>query len=76
MEKLSSEKAEIMSDIMKRIEDVMAIIDSFEISRPGLMVFTKLDEAILWSQVLVSKIALKKSHDSAPISESFSVDAA
>lgn len=57
---VNQERSDVMKDVMKRIEDVMAIVDRYEISRPGSMAFTKLEEAILWIQVLVSNVSLKE----------------
>lgn len=49
----------VMKDFMKSIDGLMQIVDSYEVSRPGSMVFTKLEEAILWMNVLVTNVPLK-----------------
>lgn len=50
----------VMTEVLKHVEEVMNFIDKYEISRPGTQAFIKLEEALLWLQVMVGNVALKK----------------
>ncbi len=54
-----NEATEVMNDIVQRIDGVMEIIRSFEESRPGSIAFTKLEEAIMWLNVMVHHVPQK-----------------
>jgi len=56
-------KAENLSKFVKGVEDSMHIIGLYEQSRPGSIAFTKLEEAILWAQVMIGQINLKKDEE-------------
>lgn len=49
-----------LTEILDHIQAAMNVIDLYEVSKPGSMAFTKLEEAIMWSQVLVHRIPLKQ----------------
>lgn len=53
-------KDALIQQMIGHIQNAMDIIDLFEPSRPGGLAFTKLEEAIMWMQVLINNIALKK----------------
>jgi hypothetical protein len=49
-----------LNEIVQNIENVFKIIDRYQNSRPGSIAFTKLEEAILWLQVMVHNIPVKE----------------
>ena len=53
-------KESVIGKVVHHITQVMDIIDLYEPSRPGQLAFTKLEEAIMWSQVMVNNIAQKQ----------------
>lgn len=53
------EFAERMKAFTVHVENAMKMVLEHEDSRPGSMVFTKLEEAMLWANVLLSQIPLK-----------------
>lgn len=55
----SSNPSEMLHQIVNKISEVMAIMDAFQDSRPGSIAFTKLEEAIMWLQVMTHNVALK-----------------
>jgi hypothetical protein len=50
---------ELLDTMLSRISEIMALMDTFEDSRPGSMAFTKLEEAMMWLQVMAHNIPLK-----------------
>jgi hypothetical protein len=52
----------LLLQMIAQIQSVIDTVDMFEASRPGSIAFTKLEEAILWIQVLIQAIPLKKEH--------------
>ncbi len=56
------EFAERMKTFTLHVENAMKMVLEHEDSRPGSMVFTKLEEAMLWANVLLSQIPLKQNH--------------
>lgn len=54
---------ESLAEIYPHFEKVMNFIETYESSRPGSMAFTKLEEAILWLQVMVNNVSLKKKEE-------------
>jgi hypothetical protein len=54
-----NEKVKNISQFIKHVDAAMKVIESYEASRPGSLSFTKLEEAILWAQVMVNQIPLK-----------------
>lgn len=50
---------ELLGSIISKISEVMAIMDNFQDSRPGSLAFTKLEEAIMWLQVMAHNAPLK-----------------
>ena len=54
-----NEAANLMNDIVKRIEEIMEIIRGFEESRPGSIAFERLEESIMWLNVLVHNVPQK-----------------
>lgn len=52
--------AERLKTFTLHIENAMKMVLEHEESRPGSMVFTKLEEAMLWANVLLSQIPLKQ----------------
>lgn len=56
----SKEKADIIvKQIVDKIEEIFRIIDLFDDSRPGNIGFTKLEEAIMWLNVMAHNVSLK-----------------
>lgn len=53
------QKSNDIKEIMGHIENVFKVIDRYETSRPGSIAFTKLEEAILWLQVMVNQVPYK-----------------
>lgn len=53
------DKGARLSEIVKVIESAMNLIDQYVLSRPVQKVFDHLEDAILWSQVLVNTIPMK-----------------
>lgn len=51
---------ENMQEIMNHVEAIFKVIDKYEISKPGMLGITKLEEAILWLQVMIQKVPLAK----------------
>jgi hypothetical protein len=52
-------KNEILSKVVSLINNVMGYIDLFEPNRPASIAVTKLEEAVMWSQVMIANVALK-----------------
>lgn len=50
---------ELLSHMMNRISEVMAIMNNFEDSRPGEKAFTHLEEGLMWLQLLCHNVQLK-----------------
>jgi hypothetical protein len=56
-------KAELLQTMIKNISEVMGIMDQFQDSRSGSIAFTKLEEAIMWLQVMVHNVPFKEKND-------------
>lgn len=56
---LSESPKEMLGVIINKISEVMGIMDNFQDSRPGSLAFTKLEEAIMWLQVMTHNAPLK-----------------
>jgi hypothetical protein len=54
------EKNEIIGKIVGLINNVMGYIELFEPNRPASIAITKLEEAVMWSQVMVANVNLKE----------------
>ncbi len=54
-------KSSHVKEAMDYVEKIFQVIDRYEQSRPSSIAFTKLEEAILWLQVMVNQIPLKES---------------
>lgn len=59
MSDVQKQKANDLHEFNRLVEAAMAIVDKYEMAKPGSMAFTKLEEAILWSQVLITHCNLK-----------------
>ncbi len=46
--------------IVGHVNEILNIVDLYESSRPGSMVVTKLEEAVMWAQSMMSNIPLRK----------------
>jgi hypothetical protein len=57
---MEAKASENIKEVMHHIESIFKIIDQYETSRPGSLGFTKLEEAILWLQVMVQQVPLKE----------------
>lgn len=55
--------SELLNEMVNKISQVMAIMEMFKPSRPGSIAFTKLEEAMMWLQVLTVNIPLKQKND-------------
>lgn len=49
----------LMAEMVEKIESVLQMIEKFEHSRPGSIAFTKLEEGIMWLNVMTHHIPLK-----------------
>lgn len=65
------DKASVMAEITKKIEDIFKVMDLYEISRPGSIAYQKLEEALLWLQVMTTHIAFREERVT---TENFNVD--
>jgi hypothetical protein len=50
---------DILSSMIGKISEVMGNMDKFQDSRSGSIAFTKLEEAMMWLQVMVHNVPLK-----------------
>lgn len=46
--------------VVLHVNEILNIVDQFEPSRPGSMVITKCEEAVMWCQSMMSNIPLRK----------------
>ncbi len=53
-------KAADLTEFSMHVENAMKVIDRYEPSRPGSLSFTKLEEAMLWIQVMIMNSGHKK----------------
>ena len=53
------DRATVMTAVIQNIESVMRIMDLYEQSRPGSIAYQKLEEAILWLQVMTANVQFK-----------------
>lgn len=49
----------MLGEIISHVNAIMALIDKYEANRPGSIAFTKLEEAVLWTQVMIGNAKLK-----------------
>lgn len=54
---------QLLEEIVKCVSHAMAILDQFETSRSGNIVFERLEEALMWSQVMAHNVTLKPQQD-------------
>lgn len=54
-----SQKENNLADFVKGVELAMRVIDKYEASRVSSLTFTKLEEAILWAQVMIGQTKAK-----------------
>lgn len=52
-----------LAEFSQNVEAAMKVLDRYENSRPGSMAFTKLEEAMLWAQVLVMNVKPKPTEE-------------
>lgn len=69
-------KAENLAEFIKGTEAAMKVIDKYDQSRPSSMCFTKLEEAILWANVMVAQVNLRKEEEKPDENKVDSADAA
>lgn len=50
---------QLLEEIVKAISRAMAVMDQFESSRSGNIVFERLEEALMWAQVMAHNVKLK-----------------
>ena len=48
-----------LQEVMNHVEAIFKVIDKYETCKPGMLGITKLEEAILWLQVMIQKVPLK-----------------
>ena len=53
------EAASVITTIVGKVEEVFAVINQFQESRPGSIAYERLEEAIMWLNVMCHNIALK-----------------
>lgn len=61
--KVNNVMPDSLTEMCSYIEKVMIFIETYESSRPGSHAFTKLEEAILWLQVMVNNVDIKKKEE-------------
>lgn len=49
----------LLNNMINKISQIMADMDKFEDSRSGSLSFTKLEEAMMWLQVMAHNVPLK-----------------
>jgi hypothetical protein len=59
MEIREDTKKEVMAKMVDQINLIMGFIDLYEPNRPGSIAITKLEEAVMWSQVMVNNASLR-----------------
>ncbi len=50
---------EVLSEIVNKISEAMANLHAFHDSRPGQIALERLEEGLMWSQVVAHNIPLK-----------------
>lgn len=51
---------ERIQKVVLHINEILNVVDEFEPSRPGSMVITKCEEAVMWCQSMMSNIPLRQ----------------
>jgi hypothetical protein len=64
---MDARSSENIKEIMGYVENIFKVIDRYDASRPGQLGFTKLEEAILWLQVMAQQVSIKEKRDEAPL---------
>lgn len=59
MEVNQEAKAKNLAEIMQCVEGIFKVLDRYEPSRPSSLGFTKLEEAVLWFQVMIQQVPLR-----------------
>lgn len=59
----NSSPKDLLNTMISKITEVMGIMEIFDLSRPGSIAFTKLEESIMWLQVLCHTIPFKPKDD-------------
>lgn len=54
-----SDSKEALSQIVNKISEAMAFLHAFHDSRPGQIALERLEEGLMWSQVVAHNIPLK-----------------
>lgn len=57
---MDENQKEIVSKVIALVNDTMGYIDLFEPNRPASIATTKLEEAVMWIQVMVANCKLKE----------------
>lgn len=57
---MDDNQKEIVSKIIEHVNTVMGFLDLYEPNRPASIAVTKLEEAVMWSQVMVANCKLKE----------------
>jgi hypothetical protein len=56
MLEMAKEKSANLSEFAAHVEAAMKVIEKYENSKPSMMAFTKLEEAMLWMQVVILNV--------------------
>jgi hypothetical protein len=54
-----SQPMQLLEEFVKAVSRAMAVIDQFEPSRSGNITFERLEEAMMWAQVMAHNVTLK-----------------
>lgn len=60
MEIMEETKREVIAKVVDQVNAIMGFIDLYEANRPGSIAITKLEEAVMWCQVMVNNVNLKQ----------------
>ena len=53
-------KSEVINKVVSLVNNIMGFIDLYEPNRPGSIAITKLEEAVMWCQVMINNVGLKQ----------------
>lgn len=57
---LNETPKEMLATMINKVHEIMGLMDRFQDSRSGSISFTKLEEAMMWLQVMTHSVPLKE----------------
>lgn len=57
------EHQKVMQDIVNKVDDLLKVVGLFEESRPTEKSVTKLEEAVMWMNVMCHHVPMKPIHE-------------